>query len=364
MMKNLIVIIGVLFLGIIALACKFSQAKIVYPAIKSVKSIDDIVKPYLENKLTKGLAIGIIKDGKTEFYNYGIHSDANPITPTEKSIFEIGSISKTFTTTVLVQMLEEDLLSLDDPISKYLPDSVITWPSEVSITIKELATHSSGLPRIPINLMTTIKDMNNPYADYMVKDLYEFLKSYKPIAKNKRKVEYSNLGMGLLGHILSMIEKKDYETMVKDRIFDKLKMNNSMIELNDSAKALLMQGHNQGGQPTSLWDFPTLTGAGAIRSNTQDMLKYIQEHLKNPLWAKAHIPIADFGGPHKIGLAWISTPSKNNTNTMLWHNGGTGGFVSFCGMVKAKKLGVVVLSNSTVSVDEIGVLILKYLGEK
>lgn len=331
------------------------------PTIAEVSSIKDIVTPYIENEKTKGLSIGTYQNGKIAFHNFGICSDENATVPTDQSIYEIGSITKTFTTAVLAQMAAEGKVKYDDRVAKYLPKEVVTWSSDVGITLEELATHSSSLPRMPSNfLKRAIFNPSNPYKDYTVEDMYDFLKEFEPQVKSDRKPEYSNLGMGLLGHILTKVDGEiSYEAMIQKRIFQPLGMENSMIEITEGQ---LIQGHDGSGSPTSQWDLPTLAGAGAIRSNTTDIMKYLVANIaEEQPYVQTHAPKKEFSDFQKIGLAWIS--QTNNGLEFYWHNGGTGGFRTFTGFSKKDNTGVVVLSNAVQSVDEIGVRILEFLSK-
>ena len=301
------------------------------PAISEVTSLDDIITTYIENAKTKGLSIGTYQNGNVAFYNFGICSDENPVAPTEQSIYEIGSITKTFTTAVLAQMVAEGKVQYDDPVAKYLPEEVVNWSSDVEITLEELATHSSSLPRMPSNfLKRAMFSPGNPYKDYTVEDMYDFLKEFEPKAKTERKSDYSNLGMGLLGHILAMVEEVTYEAMVQKRIFQPLGMDASVIEITEGQ---MIQGHDGSGSPTSQWDLPTLAGAGAIRSNTIDMMKYLEANIteQHP-YVLTHAPKKELSDFQKIGLAWIS--QNNDGQAFHWHNGGTGGFRTFTGFSK------------------------------
>lgn len=356
---------SLLLFGLLGVFSAFSYIrnkpqKIKIPPIVEVQNLEDIVQPYLNNNRTKGLSIGTYQDGKITFYNFGINSTENPTAPSEKSIYEIGSITKTFTTAVLAQMVMEGKVNYEDPIADYLPKAVVNWSAEVGITLEDLATHSSSLPRMPTNFIKrAIFDMSNPYKNYTVDDMYDFLKDFEPLPKSERKSDYSNLGMGLLGHILANVDGMPYEHMIRERIFQPLEMDDSVIEI---TKGQLIQGHDGTGSPTSQWDLPTFAGAGAIRSTTTDMMKYLVANINEVSpYHLTHTPKKDYSSSRKIGLAWIS--QKNGDLAYTWHNGGTGGFRTFTGFSKDKKVGVIVMANSIQSVDAIGIRILQLLAK-
>lgn len=332
------------------------------PMHETTTEIDKIVNKFLENDANVGVAIATINNGQVQYHNYGFTSKEATDPITESSVFEIGSITKTFTTTILVEMIRENLISLDDPISKYLPDGVANWDPSLSISVQELATHMSGLPRLPGNLFETTTDMTNPYSNYNPENLYTFLKQYTPAAKAERKSEYSNLGVGMLGHILELISESTYEELVAKYISQPLKMSNSKIILSDSELENLVIGHDEKGNATSLWDLPSpLSGAGAIRSTTSDMVKFLEAHMVNELWKTAHDPLAPMMPGISTGLAWVVMPMDQKT--IVWHNGGTGGFTSFCGIDHENNQAVIVLNSSTSSIDELGIYILNSLSQ-
>jgi CubicO group peptidase (beta-lactamase class C family) len=227
------------------------------------------------------------------------------------------------------------------------------------ITLQDLATHTSGLPRLPSNI--TPKDPANPYADYSVEQLYQFLSTYQLTRDIGAQYEYSNLGGGLLGHALARRAGTDYSTLVQSRILGPLGMKSTGIALSPEMKLRFAAGYNAALEPVSAWDLPTLAGAGALRSTTNDMLTFVAANLgyvKSPLAAamasmlKVRRPT---GAPGlEIALGWhIFT---RDGHEVMWHNGGTGGYRSFIGYDLKSGVGVVVLSNTetTAGVDDIG----------
>ncbi len=320
-------------------------------------SIKGFVQDYFQNKSTKGLSIGIYSEGEIDYFNFGVVSDIDSVPPTEESIYEIGSITKTFTGLAFAQMIEEGLVQYDDPISKYLPEDVVHWDPSFAISLGELATHSSGFPRIPDNLFPlAMRNPNNPYKDYTKEDLYAYLKDYTPIAKDKRKASYSNLGMGLLGDILADIEDTDFAGLIKKRISEKLEMENTYMGYKEGKQ---ITGHNGFGEATDAWESQCMQGAGAIRSNCIDMMKYLVAnlHAEGPM-QDAHSPRVTTESKTKYGLAWISLSPKSDIGEILFHNGGTGGFRTAILISKKHQTGVVVLSNNIESVDALGMQIL------
>ena len=274
------------------------------------------------------------------------------------AVFEIGSITKAFTTSLLQDMVDRREVRLEDPVARFLPASV-TMPqrSGRQITLLDLATQSSGLPRMPSNFAP--RDQRNPYADYSVRQMYEFLSSYQLPRDVGAEYEYSNLGMGLLGHALALQARTSYEDLVRRRILAPLRMRETAITLTPAMRARLAPGHDAEGSVVPNWDLPTLAGAGALRSTASDMLTFLAANLDSmatPLsrtFARTHGERRGTNNPNlKMGLGWhiLARPNGN----IVWHNGGTGGYRTFAGFDPVRRLGVVVLSNIDASVDDIG----------
>lgn len=267
-----------------------------------------------------------------------------------ESVFEIGSITKTFTGTLLADMVRRGEVALADPVATLLPDQVyVPVRHGKTITLLDITTHTSGLPRMPSNFAPA--NPANPYADYTVEQLYEFVSGYSLPRDPGTLAEYSNLATGLLGHALSLRAGTSYEALVTQRILRPLGMVHSAITLTPWMRQHLAYGHTALGDTTANWDIPTLAGAGALRSTTDDMLRY----------AAAALVAADTGVPgalrdalrprrafgtrgDSIGFNWIV--SRRGERTITWHNGGTGGYRTFLGIDRAANRAVVVLTNS------------------
>lgn len=309
-----------------------------------------------------GVAVGLVtRDGQRRVITYGPKAGVQPFDG--KSVFEIGSITKTFTAVILADMVNTGEVSLDDPVVKYLPPgTVIPVRDGKQITLLDLATQSSGLPRMPSNFAP--KDAANPYADYTPEQMYQFLGGYTLPRGIGEKYEYSNLGVGLLGQALARRAGTDYETLVTRRVLKPLGMKDTRIALDASMQKRLAPGHSDNGAVVKNWDLPTFAGAGALRSTVNDMLTYIHanaDSTSRPLGATlamTHFQRRPGPSPQvTLGLVWnrLKGPSGN---TLVWHNGGTGGYRTFTGYSEATGLGVVVLSNTNQGVDDIGLHLL------
>ncbi len=279
----------------------------------------------------------------------------SPGSPDGDTVFEIGSVTKVFTSIALADLVLSGDLGLDTPVQGLLGDEVrVPMRDGAEITLGRLATHSSGLPRLPDNLAPA--DWANPYADYTVEHLYEFLAGHKLARGIGKAVEYSNLGYGLLGHALTLAEGTDYETLIARRILEPLEMSDTAVELTPPLRERLAPGHDEELRPVPNWDIPTLAGAGALRSTVNDLLTFLEANLglrQTPLreaMARTHVPqVTDPALGMDIGLAWII--ADEGDRRIVWHNGATGGYSSFIGFDPEAREAVVVLSNSVISVD-------------
>ncbi len=311
------------------------------------EEIQQILQARVAAQPQTGIILGVIDNGKVTVYKAGSSGTARPLD--EHTLFEIGSVTKTFTTTVLAELVMQGKVHLDDPVSRYLPPSA-SVPSKDGkrITLLTLATQHSGLPRVPDDLNATSDD---PYADYTPEKLLAFLRSYKLTRDPGAEFEYSNLGMGLLGFALSREQHADYESMVRERVWRPLGMNETTIALNAAQRARFAQGHDDSGATVHSWEFTdALAGAGAIRSDLTDMLKYLRAAMgEGPLGKTllfAEQPRATFEG-HHIGLAWWI----NDVSHFIDHGGDTAGYHSVVLMSGDRRMGVVMLSNGPQVVD-------------
>jgi D-alanyl-D-alanine-carboxypeptidase/D-alanyl-D-alanine-endopeptidase len=341
----------ILLLSAISIVMNDAMAQSSFPApVASDEEIRRILAERIESKQSVGIVVGVIEPQGRRIVACGSLAKGDQRPFNGETIFEIGSMSKVFTSLLLADMVQRGEVALNDPASKYLPSSVkMPERGGKKITLQDLAMHISGLPRLPSNLNP--KDPNNPYADYSVGQLCQFLSSYQLTRDIGVQYEYSNLGGGLLGHILGLRGNKGYEKLVQSRICEPLGMKSTAITLSPEMKARLATGHNASMEPVPYWDLPTLAGAGALRSNANDMLNFLAANLgymKSPLtpamaaMLKETHPTGDPG--MSIALGWHILSHEGNE--LVWHNGGTGGFRTYMGYNSKSRVGVVVLYNA------------------
>lgn len=320
------------------------------------RKIDSIAKTYIQRVNTVGLCIGILKDGKMTTYGYGETTKGNGKVPGPNSIFEIGSVSKTFTATLLAYYANEHKVNPDFPVTKYLPDSVAKNVNLQVISLLMLSNHTSGLPRMPDNWAAGVKDTLNPLKDYSRKNLYAYLKMARLESIPGQTYNYSNLGAGMLGVILERVSGKTYEQMVKQIICTPLNMSSTAQHLSTAQKSMFVSMYNDKGEPARSWDLDALSGAGALKSSAHDLLLFAQANMKNgdDILSKAmqQTQKVTFEKKPTLGMAWFR--DMMGDDAYYWHNGATGGCYSYMGFTPAKGIAVVVLSNSVQEVDPVG----------
>jgi D-alanyl-D-alanine-carboxypeptidase/D-alanyl-D-alanine-endopeptidase len=331
--------------------------------------VETVVRPWMEQKKAVGVVVGVIARDKRQVFGFGRKAVNKDEPPDGSTIFEIGSVTKVFTALALADMVQEGLVRLDDPVQRYLPEEVkIASRAGREITLEDLATHTSGLPRVPLQLIGLALFSDDPYAHFKEKDLYEFLKAWKPERDIGSTFEYSNLGGGLLGHVLGRCAGLDYGQLIAARISEPLGLGDTRVTLNDEQTRRMAKPSKAGGKPASLWTWDVLAGAGALHGTAEDLLVFLaaelglRESKLRPAMEATQKPRRDADKQGvRIGLGWLIMPLPKTNQELLWHNGGTAGYRSFVGFVKATKTGVVVLSNSDASVDAVGFEVLRML---
>jgi CubicO group peptidase (beta-lactamase class C family) len=326
------------------------------------KKIDTAARAYIQKANTVGLSIGIFKNGKIYTYNYGETTKGNNTMPTDNTLFEIGSITKTFTSTLLAYYVNEGKLRLTDPVTNYLPDSVAANPELKQITVEELSNHTSGLVSVPDNLDLKT-DSINPYINYNKRQLFAYLKTCKLKSTPGEKYSYSNLAVGLLGVILETITGKTYSQMVAEIVTKPLNMHSTVQQITPALKPRFTTVYNGEGNPTPPWQFNVLAPCGALHSTVSDLLLFARANLTpGPGKLSKALQLTQqitFNKDIKIGLAWHITTI--NGVDYYFHGGLTYGSSSFLAFNIEKNIAIVILSNSCESTDAVGVNILKKL---
>jgi D-alanyl-D-alanine-carboxypeptidase/D-alanyl-D-alanine-endopeptidase len=325
-----------------------------------------LVQPLLDGDWIMGTEVALLAGGRYRAYGFGATHEGGP-PPDEHTLFEIGSITKTFTGLLLAELVNEGRVRLEQPVAELLPSGVRVPDFQGrQITLVDLATHTSGLPRLPANLLpepVQPEDLLDPYARYDEADLFEFLSSYELTVEPGTVEEYSNLGFGLLGYALSRADGTSYRGAIERHITQPLGMFDTTISLTDAQSERFATGHDADLEARPLWNFSEPTaGAGALRSTVPDLVSYLfaQRGIRGLAAPDAGLA-EDAGGAslarsvelsHQVfratagsiqqGLGWAVVPARE----LVLHNGATGGFNSIVLYDKLYDLGVVVLSNT------------------
>ncbi len=313
----------------------------------------------IADEIYPGLVIGIVDQTGSQIIAFGAKSHHGESVD-EHTVFEIGSITKTFNGIMLAYLDLADSLKINDPVSKYLPDDV-TMPSRdnTEITLGHLADHTSALPRLPDNMLPS--NPMDPYADYSDELLYAFLSAHTLRRDIGAEYEYSNFAQGLLGHVLARRMGMSYEDLVLDLIAGPLGMQDTRIALSRRMQENLATGHHEGSHMPG-WHFDAMAGAGAIRSTASDMLYYLAAnlgHLESPLFPAmklSHEQRHNKAGTISVGLGWHIIDGAYGA--IYSHGGGTGGYRTFAGFVKETGRGVIVMTNTTADADDIALFLL------
>ncbi len=333
------------------------------PVISS--AVKASIRSRVDNGYTPSIVIGMVnKDGRS-FYGYGQTSYDSSRSPDEHTIYEIGSVSKILTTSLLADLWLNGEVDLDDFVEDYLPDEV-SMPSRNNrrITLEHLATHYSGLPANPETLAGN--DTTNPFVPFGVDLLYNYLNNHTLTRRPGVSFEYSNLGLGLLGHVLGISQNQSFEALLKERLLNPLGMSETMISWDVSKNEQRAIGYS-GVVERPFFKMESLESAGAVLSNVHDMLTFaeyqigLKESPLNDAFKEAHKKRVNTGQTGvDLGLGWFIL--SNVPSPILMHDGATMGHTAFLGMDIANQTAVVLFSNGRVNnysgVQDIGIHVL------
>jgi serine-type D-Ala-D-Ala carboxypeptidase/endopeptidase len=325
--------------------------------------IQQIMDTEVANKRSKSIVIGVIDSTGRQIFGSGVLSDKDNRKPDGNTLFEIASVTKLFTGLLLAIYNEKNVVALQDPTSKYLPKNVkIPLINKKELNLLHLATHTSGYPRFPYNYDQ--RTFNNTYSS---QELYQYISTFNSKDEYGKRYNYSNTGIGFLGHLLTLRTKQNFETMVKQEICKPLQLNNTTITLNSEQRKNLATGHTAYGKKvSSFYEGELMNPAGGLYSNMNDLLTFAAANIglqRTTLFSSmqsTQIKRGFFGTELgydtdvmvHYGMDWqIWT---KNGKTLYWHSSTSFGFHSFFVIDIQRKLGVIVLSNSFNAVEDIG----------
>lgn len=323
-----------------------------------------IIGEYIgEEKPLFGAVIGVIRGDETFIGGFGRVSKDSPEAPNGETVYEIASVSKVFTGVLLAEMAIRNEIDPDDTLAEHLPNGCTVQENVRPMTLKDIAIHRSGLPRLPKKFWEIGKDTpDDPYSKFTVPVLLKTLSETEPLRPPGESYEYSNFGFAVLGTVLALKKEKSYDELVYERISKPLGMESTKMDLDESMQKRLAPGHDVEMNPVKNWYLAGFAGGGGLRSCVNDMMKFAEAALgnsgklkKDSSLAKAFVFSQTHQGgsdekPPKTGFAW-----HIGANETTLHNGQTGGYSSILIIDRKRNIAVIVLSNtSSGKVHELG----------
>lgn len=320
------------------------------------KNVAALMRPYIDGGWCDSIVVGVLEGGNQTVFGGG---ECGHGKPNQDTVYEIGSCTKTMTGYLVADLVRKGKLNPDAPVMGLLPGLKLPSFENRAITVVDLVTHSAALPPFLPNLQP--KDWKNPYKDYTGLQMLEGLGQIKLERKPGEKYEYSNVAYGLLGFLLSQREGKSYPELLRERIFEPLKMDDSSVSVTKDLSKLA-RGRDADGQAEPPWDFKVMDAAGAVRAPIKDAMLWVAANMDPPAgemgksiaFAQKPLHAADGG---QIAYGWHVGKSG-----MIWHNGQTGGHHAFMAFRRDKRVGVVILAGTaTMLVDQLGLSIMAEL---
>jgi CubicO group peptidase (beta-lactamase class C family) len=329
----------------------------------SEAAIRKLVQPIIDRGESRAIVVGVTSPSGRTVVGFGRTRDDLPTTPGGDSLFEIGSISKVFNGVLLAESVRRGEVRLDESVaSVFEKPAGFLRRSIRPVRLEDLATHRSGLPRMPGNFEP--KNADDPYADYTPELLFRYLDKLKPLAEPGESFAYSNLAAGLLGQALERRTGRSWKRLLAERITGPLGMRDTMVDVTADRLNRFVGGHDDTLTPTASWDIGALVAAGGIRSTTNDLLTFLEAALERrptplaeafALSTRLHAPPVGKGPAN--GLGWFlagGTPDfpTHEPGDIGWHNGGTGGYRTWLLFDRRRMVGVVVLTTGNGPVPE------------
>ena len=366
-MKKKIVVISVVLMALFT-ACGKTEIS-VSPTLNTNNplqsatdsAVQKAYSKYFNDLNTVGLSIGLYKNGKTYYYGYGETKKGNGVAPSSNTFFEIGSITKTYTSIAAMNMLLEKGQTIENPIRPYLPNDLPTLAREgIEVNFKHILTHTSGLSYFPDNFGTGYYTgkLKEEFENYDKNKMFTWLLNVPLRNKPFTTWDYSNGAMGLLGTILELNYSKSYGAILKEKIFTPLQLNDTKTDMAETDLNRWATGYSNGAEVPYWNSLNAMNGAGVIKSTASDMIKYGLANMNPPntllgnaITKSQQITFLPFtaAGRIKINgrLGWFQCIHLDLPNEIfIWHNGGTGGFSSDIFINKNKNTILVMLYNT------------------
>lgn len=329
-------------------------------------AIDREAGKLIEQGVSNCFVIGVVKRARAYAIGFADPRLSPTPNPDGNSIFQIGSLTKLFTVATLLSLAEDGIVSLDDTLTQSLGDQIQLSPCAGAITLRQLASHTSGLPLVPQMLMALPRDDADPYSQLSREAVYDYLRTAEGLRPPGR-IAYSNYGMGLLGHILEDRAGASLEHLMATRILAPLSMSATFMTPHEGPAMSLVPGVSEGGVRAATWRFGALNGAGGLCSSVNDMLAFIQAYLTldGPL-ASLWRAMEHERGPNGARLGWMPPSIVDRiagNRAIVWHNGRVGGYASYLSIDVAQRTGVVILSAKSAELTMPGVMLTRAVRE-
>ena len=317
-------------------------------------AVDDIYQKYRGEINTVGLSIGILKDSQIHLYGYGETKKGTGRVPDGNTFYEIGSITKVFTSIAIVKMLNSEGKTVDATIKPYLPSDIPTLNRNgIEVCFKHMLSHSSGLPYMPTNLgFAFYNNIAKGWAEYDVNKLYSSLVNVRLKFDPFTDYLYSNMAMGVLGVILERRFDKDYGEVIEQEILNPLGLSNTSAYFSRTDQSRWAVGYQNGNEVDYWKSLNALDGAGVLKSTASDMLIFAQQNISPPITELGEAMIQSQGllfenSSVKVCHGWILLDgSEIDAAPFLFHDGGTGGFNSEFFISRESQSAIVLLFNT------------------
>lgn len=324
--------------------------------------VDSVLRSYMQSPENCGISVAVSKDGKSAFYNYGEISRNSGTLPGPNTLYEIGSLTAGFTGFLVIQASLEKKISLDDELRKFFPGEFKNLDhGKSTVKIKHLLAHTSGLPHLPDDLtLNENYNAKDPYNNYTADQLVSYLQRAKLSFEPGTNFDYSSLAMALMGQVLEKTYGSTFDELVRQKINQPLSLTNTAVNLNAQQMQNFAAGYSGDGEPVPHWSLNTFASAGGLRSSVADMAIFTNFSMDEKNSAGKLAGQISIGGGKKTSPAWLVSKTRQG-NTLFYQSGGTFGSAGLIGYVKEKKVSVVVIANSSRSVDYIAIALLNYL---
>lgn len=292
------------------------------------------------------VSVAILTDDSTSFFGVKRRNDSLICVDNKAGVFEIGSVTKTFTATILAKMVRDGAVELQAPIQRFLP--IALHQSSLNgkeVTLLQLANHTSGLPKEPDNIGADLTVPGSPYRDYDESKLYDYLSKRMTLQSTPgERREYSNLGGGLLGHLLALIAGKPYEDLLRETICEPLGLQSTFVALSSDRMRHLVPGRDPNGRVIPNWELNVLAGGGGMKSTAEDMAKYVRACINDTtFYLLTQQPTIWYTEHNAAGLGWAWYADGNRKYVSA--TGGTGGYSCCVIFERSRRTGIVVLTN-------------------